>query len=410
MAKKEDTPFLGGFDILSDALHGQPGQEEGRMDQQSAGGDDAVEDLDDEKFIKDQRTHKDDTPGIKTVNPDFFEKENEKDEEGDEADEEKEEVDEREEDELEEDEVDEEEDDSTEDDKEDGKDDSLDDPKEFEQSITSFMKEQLSDSLGWDFSKMEEEPNTVEGLVEFMRDLVAENSVPDYANEEVKAYDDFVRNGGNLRDFYKNVIENRIDPDKLDIEEESDQKSVIRQNLRNQGLSDSLIEKRLKRYDEAGVLFEEAEEALELVKEYDEKQRKKLLEDQQKQAQLIEKQQQKFVSDVQKNINELSDIKGLKISEKEKKELRDYILVADADGMTKYQRDYMSDINNLLESAYFTKNKDALLDRARKQGSSTSLRDLQKKLSQNKGNRGKSGSSRGRASVDLGDLGSRLGL
>jgi hypothetical protein len=247
-------------------------------------------------------------------------------------------------------------------------------------------------------------------MVDFMRDLVEENSKPQYASEEVQKYDEFVKNGGDLRKFYQDVIQGRIDPKEIDIDNEVDQKRVIRQNLKNQGIGDTIIEKRLKRYEEAGVLAEEAEEALELVAEYDEKLSKKLLEDQQKHAQLIEKEQQKFVFDVEKNIKELSEIKGIKVTEKDKKELRDYILVADADGMTKYQKDYLSDVKNLLESAYFTKNKDALLDRARKQGSSDSLRDLQKKLNQNKGNKTKNSKRQNRDNLDIKSLGSRLGV
>jgi hypothetical protein len=84
--------------------------------------------------------------------------------------------------------------------------------------------------------------------------------------------------------------------------------------------------------------------------------------------------------------------------------------VADADGMTKYQKDYLSDVNNLLESAYFTKNKDALLDRAKRQGSSDSLRDLQKKLNQNKGNKTKNSKRQNRDNLDIKSLGSRLGV
>jgi hypothetical protein len=413
MAENDKAPFLGGFDVLADTLHGKPGDttDEGRIDAPMTGGSDDGGTGDD-NLIDDKRTIKD-TPGVKTVEPDFFAGKTTDD--GDDDDDDQDGADDATDDDVD---TDGDDDGNDGDDDSAGADDSIDDgddfksDPDFEVNVTSFIKDQLSNSLGWDFSEMEEEPKSIEDIVEFMKDLVAENSVPTYANDEVKEYDEFVRNGGDLRDFFKETIQGRINPDEIDITDETDQKRVIRQNLRNQGISEKIIEKRLTRYDEAGVLEEEAEEALDLVKEYDEVQRKKLLETQQKQAQDIEKQQQKFVDDVEKNIKSLSEIKGLNITEKDKKELRDYILVADADGMTQYQKDYMSDINNLLESAYFTKNKDVLLDRAKRQGSSNSLRDLQKKLNNNKGNRSKNSGSKGtnKSSLGIGDLGNRLGL
>ena len=404
--ENKDAPFLGGFDILSDALHGTPDTTKERVDVDPADvrgvddGDDTNKDLRKEKDI----------PGVKTVDPDFFKAAPDKDDkdDGDDGDDGNAGNDGG---------------DGTGDDGNTGgddgnvggdagddNDDSLDNPEEFEESITTFFKEKLSDDLGWDFSEMEEEPKSIEDLVGFMRDLVKENSVPSYASEEVKQYDEFVRNGGDLKGFFKETVEGRVDTESINLEEEVDQKRIIRQNMRNQGVSDKLIERRLNRFEEAGMLDEEAEDALELVKAYDEKARKTLLETQQKQAEDLAEQQQLFINNVEDSISKLSDIKGIKISEKDKKELRDYILVPDSDGLTPYQREYQADLNNLLESAYFTKNKDALIERAKNQGASNSLRDLQNRLNQNKGNRGKGSGSQNNKSLGIGDLGNRLGV
>jgi hypothetical protein len=65
----------------------------------------------------------------------------------------------------------------------------------------------------------------------------------------------------------------------------------------------------------------------------------------------------------------------------------DYIFKPDSEGLTKYQRDYMSDVKNLIESAYFTKQGDKLISSAKKTGTSDAYKDLHQKLKANKGKR-----------------------
>jgi hypothetical protein len=405
MADNNDAPFLGGFQVLADAITGKDSTNDPGRTTTDVSDKDDVDDKGD-NLIDDKRTDKDVT-GVQTVDPDFF-KDIDKDDadDSDDSDDDKDDTSDKDDD-----------GDNTDAGDTGGSDDNddTDDADELgilEGDVTNIFKEKLGEQLGWDFTEMEEEPKTISEMVEFMKDLVAENSVPNYADDEVKKYDEFVKNGGDLRKFYADTIQGRIDTKGIDLDDENDQKRVIRQSLRNQGINDSIIEKRIKRYDEAGVLSEESEEALELVESYDIKLSKKLLEDQQKDADFMQDQQQKFTDNVEKNISELSNIKGIKITAKDKKELRDYILLAEADGKTKYQKDYNSDVNNLLESAYFTKNKDALLDRARKQGSSDSLRDLQKSLNEKgKGKKTKdSNRQSGKDSLDIKGLGTMLGV
>ena len=91
----------------------------------------------------------------------------------------------------------------------------------------------------------------------------------------------------------------------------------------------------------------------------------------------------------------MESIRGMKVPEKERTELLDYILKADTSGSTQYQKEYMDKyIRNLVESAYFTKNGQALIEQSKKKGQTEAYRSLHQKLKTNKGNKGKSNEGR----------------
>ena len=233
-----------------------------------------------------------------------------------------------------------------------------DDDKEYESEISSFFAGQLVKELGIDEDFKDVKFENIGEVIELMKEVISENSKPTYASEEVEKYDEFVRNGGDLKSFYKDVFSNKLDLDAVDIEKDYDQRAVIRENLANQGYKEDKIKRMLSRYEEAETLKEEAEDALELLKEHNIKKQEWLLEKQKKDAEMARQQQQKFYEDVNSTIKNISDFRGFPISEKEKRELLQYAFVPDSDGLTKYQKDLRSDVYNILESAYFAKNKD----------------------------------------------------
>lgn len=279
------------------------------------------------------------------------------------------------------------------------------DLSDYEEDIVKFFNEKLSDSLKWDLDG-DDAPKTVEELVDFMKEIVKEASEPTFASEEIKELDKFVKEGGNLKDFYKNVFTDFLDTKSLDIENEYDQKRVIRQNLKNQGYSDERISRTIKRYEEAGVLEDEAKDALEIVEEYEKNSKQKLLENQEKfHAESLE-QQQKFVSDVEKTINDIN-LLGFELTPAEQKTLMSYILKTDKNGLTEFQREYNNNIaTNLVRTAAIQKYGDKILtkvvDKNVKRESSKAVKNLHDKLSQNKGNKSKSVGSQNSAEASSG--------
>lgn len=251
---------------------------------------------------------------------------------------------------------------------------------EEESSQVTALFDAIAEELSWEFTEEEEKdkPKTVEELVNYFKDVINEQSKPEYASEEVAKLDEFVRNGGRLEDYF--TVSTDIDFENIDMDDENNQKLVLKELLAKKGYSDKQITKKIERFEDAGVLEDESKDAIEELQEIAEKEKEKLLEDQKKQKEEIMQRQQKFFDDVVGEIKSLDNIRGIKIPPKDKKELLAYIFKADANGKTQYQKDYSKSVRNLIESAYFTMRGDTLLDAAKKQGTSSAIKNLKNSL------------------------------
>lgn len=246
-------------------------------------------------------------------------------------------------------------------------------------AVTSFF-EALSDKMGWELDEDEEIPQTPEELVEYFKDVIEENSVPQYASEEVEALDNFVKNGGNLRDYFQ--IDGDLDLEEINIEDsEVNQKLVIKEFLKEKGFNAKQIEKKLTKYEEAGLLEDEATDALEALRDIREQKKQQLLEEQEKSANELKKRQQEYFNSVVTEIKGMDNIRGIKIPQKDKQALLEYIFKPTADGKTQYQKDYSKSVKNLLESAYFTMKGDTLLKAAKSEGSTAAINKFKNSLS-----------------------------
>ena len=239
----------------------------------------------------------------------------------------------------------------------------------------------LAEELDWKFDEKDPEdtkPTTVEELVKYFKDVIEENSAPVYANDEVKEIDEFVRNGGRVEDYFKVVA--TVDYDKFDINKEDDQKTILTEYLKTRGFDDKRIERKIERYEDAGVLEDEAEEALEFLKASVAENKERLLEEQENLAKVQKEQQQKYMQSVVNGINGLSEIRGIKVPKEDKAKLAEYLLKPDSKGVTQYQKDYLSDPKNVIESAYFTMKGDALLSAAKNEGNTKAMQRLKNSL------------------------------
>lgn len=247
-----------------------------------------------------------------------------------------------------------------------------------ENVVTNFF-DAVAEKLNWEFEEGEDKPKNVDELINYFQNVIEENSKPEYSSEEVEALDNFVKQGGDLKKYL--TIDAELDLDDIDIEDETNQKLVVKQLLKEKGFSTKKIDKLVSRYEEAGLLEDEAQDALEDLKEIKEERKKQLLEDQKKAYREQIQRQQQFYDNVVSEIKGLKNIRGITVPEKDKKVLMDYILKPDTDGKTKYQKDYAKGgVKNLIESAYFTMNADKLIEAAKREGNNSAIDKFRRSL------------------------------
>lgn len=262
------------------------------------------------------------------------------------------------------------------------KEEPIEEPIEEDDSevVTNFF-DAMAEELGWEFDEEETEskPKNVSDLIKYFKTVIEENSKPDFASEEIEALDAYVKQGGDLKKYLQ--VDAELDLEDIDLDDESNQKAVVKMLLKEKGFSAKQIEKKISKYEDAGLLEDEAEDAIEDLKEIREQRKEQLLKEQKKQYEAYREQQRTFYNNVVDEIKGLKNIRGIAIPEKDKRVLIDYILKPDADGRTKYQKDYAKGgVKNLIESAYFTMNADKLLEAAKREGNNKAVERFRNSL------------------------------
>ena len=240
----------------------------------------------------------------------------------------------------------------------------------------------VGQSLGWNMADIKEEdrPLTVEDLTQYLSDVVKENSVPQYADDRIQRLDEYVKNGGKFEDFYSRQQET-LTLDNIDLEDETNQKAVIRDLMKRSGYSDEQINRKISRYEDSDMLYEESEDALDRLKQIRQKEIEDQAAAQQEAARIQEEQSKLFFDTVSNDINSLTDIRGIAIPKEDRKALFDYIFKVDSEGKSQYAKDFEKNLSkNLIESAYFTMKADALISNAEKKGESSAAEKLRKML------------------------------
>lgn len=240
----------------------------------------------------------------------------------------------------------------------------------------------IGQSLGWNMDDIDEKdrPLTVDALTEYFAETVKQNSVPEYADERIQRLDEYVRNGGKFEDFYSKQSES-LSLDNIDMEDEVNQKAVIRELLKHSNYTDEQINKKISRYEDADMLFEESEDALDRLKQIKAHEIEEEAKQQEAYAKQQEEQSKAFFTAVTNDINSLTNIRGIAIPKEDRKALFDYIFKVDQNGLSQYQKDFNENLSkNLIESAYFTMKADALISNAEKKGESSAADKLRKIL------------------------------
>lgn len=269
--------------------------------------------------------------------------------------------------------------------KQDEPDEDVDEPKNqinFDSNetemVTNFF-DAIAEKLEWADVTDEEKPKSVEDLINYFSKVIEEDSKPQYASEEIEALDNYVKQGGDLAKYLQ--IDAELDLDEIDLDDETNQKLVVKSLLREKGFNEKQIDKKISKYIDAGLLEDEAQDAIEDLKEIKGQKKEQLLAEQKRAYEQYRQRQQDFCDNVVTEIKNLKNIRGIAIPEKDKKVLMDYILKPDSDGKTKYQKDYAKGgVKNLIESAYFTMNADKLINAAKREGNNTAINKFKDSL------------------------------
>ena len=250
-------------------------------------------------------------------------------------------------------------------------------PNEAEQ-IGAFF-DAFAEANGWSVTE-DEKPKNVDELIGYITDVVEQNSTPQYADDRIAQLDQYVKNGGRFEDFYQ-TQQRSMSYDNLDLDDESNQKAVVRDYYRLQGMNDEQINRKIERYEDADMLEDEATDAVSYLKAYEAQQAEYMAQQQEAQMKAQQYQAAQFAEDLTNGINGLTNIRGIAIPVEDKKALYDYITKTDADGLTQYQKEFNSNlVNNLIESAYFTMKGDALLGEAQRNGQTSAASKLRNML------------------------------
>lgn len=240
----------------------------------------------------------------------------------------------------------------------------------------------IGQQLGWNMADIDEKdrPLNVEDLTKYWAEVIKENSKPEYADDRIQQLDEYVKNGGKFEDFYQRQSD-KLSLDDIDMEDETNQKAVIRELLKHSNYSDEQINKKIARYEDNDMLFEESEDALDRLKQIRTQELEEATRKQEEYARMQEEQSKAFLDSVTKDINSLTNIRGIAIPKEDRKALFDYIFKVDQNGMSQYQKDFNENLSkNLIESAYFTMKADTLISGAERKGESSAADKLRKML------------------------------
>lgn len=165
------------------------------------------------------------------------------------------------------------------------------------------------------------------------------------------------------------------------MEDESNQKAVVRDYMKMQGYTDDQISRKIERYEDADMLEDEATDAVEYLQRVREHQLQEALKQQEQIRVAQEQQAMQFMNDLNSTISSLDNIRGISIPKEDRKALYNYITKVDADGLTQYQKDFNGNmVANLVESAYFTMKGDALIGSAKRNGQTSAANKLRTML------------------------------
>tara|TARA_Y100001938_G_scaffold148602_1_gene232806 strand:- start:27159 stop:28310 length:1152 start_codon:yes stop_codon:yes gene_type:complete len=210
--------------------------------------------------------------------------------------------------------------------------------------LIDFNDDDFEDSEEWLISKVQETINT---KVEEYKE-----SMP----EEIKYLLENHEAGVNIYDLLqsdsKQQTYDSIDKDKLG-DSESMQRKLVKDLLAINGFSQAQIDKKVARYEDAGVLLEEAEEALSTLQDVQKQHKEQMIQQQKQEKEQRIEAHKNWLSDLKTHITKKEEIlPGFKLNPKDKDLLYNGITKLDRNGKNEIMRMREKDPEFDLKIAY----------------------------------------------------------
>ena len=210
--------------------------------------------------------------------------------------------------------------------------------------LITFNDEEFEDSEEWLLSKVQD---TINSKVEEYKE-----SMP----EEIKYLLENHEAGVNMYDLLKSDSQQQaydsIDKEKLG-GSEATQKRLVKDLLTLNGFSQAQIDKKIARYEDAGVLLEEAEESLVTLQEVQKQHKQQLIEQQKQEKQQRVEAHKNWLSELKGHISDKEEIlPGFKLNPKDKDLLYNGITKLDRQGKNEIMRIREKDPEFDLKIAY----------------------------------------------------------
>ncbi len=214
--------------------------------------------------------------------------------------------------------------------------------------------ELLFEKNGWEWSDELLEEDSAQGYTDVLTRIVEANSKPEYASEETKRFDEFIRNGGDPKDFM-DAVYTAPNYEKMDVEDVNTQKLLMRRHMKEfTKYGDEKIERELKRLEDTEELAEEAKVAFDELKTLDTDRDVKLEKDLDAKNLSDQKIRDENIQRQKDGILASKEIGGFKVTDKDKQGFVDYLYkVKRSSGKTGYQEFLATNENWNMQAAYY---------------------------------------------------------
>ena len=238
-------------------------------------------------------------------------------------------------------------------------------------------------------------PERLEELYQQDYETEVTNRINDWANksldEDAQAFVKFKLNGGKTKDFL-NVYLKESELPEGNIEDEDFQDEVIRYQLRQEDYDHDEIEDMLENLTNSGRKKQRAEKYYKRIEANLNKEKEQVLLRQEQERKLAIEKENKYTEDVKKILTESKDLGGLKVTDKEKVDLFNFLTkrsvkVNDSYSVTGFQKKLADTINDKGKLVLLAKllHSDFNFDSLKKQVETATTRKVRSNLENRKG-------------------------